>query len=194
MKKRVAVIGAANPLGLAISAGLAAAGYPVLMTDGVEPHLSPLLVSIMQLARIKIRMPHADVRLVVSEREASWEADIVFPVVPRETLTALSRRIEDVVTGKIVVCLSGRRGEVHDDPGKSDIPGAAREMASLFPHSKIVSATVTTVPGCFGEPGRVGEVSHVMVSGDDQEALSNVVDLIRDAGFVTLKDGAPARH
>jgi len=193
MKKRVAVIGAANPLGLAISSSLAAAGYPILMTDGVEPHLSLLLVSILQLARIKIRMPHADVRLVVSEREASWEADIVFPVVPRESLTALSRRIEDVVTGKIVVCLSGRREEVHDDR-KSEPPGAAREMASLFPHSKIVSATVTPVPGCFGEPGKVGEVSHVIVSGDDQEALSNVVELIRDAGFVTLKDRAPARH
>jgi len=192
MKQRVAVIGAARPLGLAISSGLAAAGYPILMTDGVEPHPGLLFVSLLLLARIKICLPHADARLLLSERDASWEADIVFPVVPCESLTALSRRIKDVVTGKIVVCLRGQREEPHDDTGKSAMPGAAREMASLFPHSKIVSATVTPVPGCFGEPGNAGEVKHVIVSGDDQEALSSVMELIRDAGFVTLKDGALA--
>jgi len=195
MKKTVAVIGAATPFGMAISRGLAAAGYPILLTDHVELYLSPLPFSLpLVLARIKISVPHADVRLVLSERDASWEADIVFPAVRREALLALSRKIKDVVTGKIVVGLTGRLEEMHDDTGKSAIPAAAGALASLFPHSKIVSATVITGRGRAGEPGLAGNIEHVLVSGDDHEAISSVAQLIRDAGFKTLKGGTPAPH
>lgn len=195
MKKTVAIIGAANPWGLAISSGLAAAGYPILLTDDGGLSLSHLFINLpLLLARIKTRMPHANVRLVFSERDASWEADIVFPAVPREALAALSRKIRDVVTGKIVVGLTADQGEMHDDNGTAGIPGAVRELAGLFPHSKIVSANIARVAGRVGNPGRAGRFEHVMVSGDDPEALSSVVELIRDAGFKPLQDGTRANH
>jgi len=193
MKKTVAVIGAVSPFGLAISFGLAAAGHPLLLTDGVDLHLVPLFVSLpLLLARIKIRVPHADVRLVLSERDASWEADIVVSAVPRKALPALSRRIEEVVTGKIVVGLTGWLEEMDDDMVGSDLPVAPGELASLFPHSKIVNAAVITAPPGVGEQGRTGKIEQVLISGDDQDALSGVAELIRDAGFRASKGGSRA--
>ena len=195
MKKTVAIIGAASPLGFAISSGLAAAGYPILLTDDGRRGLSHLCVSLpLLLARIKTRVPHANVRLVYSERDASWEADIVLPAVPREALSALSRKIRDVVTGKIVAGLTGGEEEMHDDDSIEAIPGAARELASLFPHSKIAIAKIATVPASVGNPEMAVRFGHVMVSGDDPEVLSSVVELIRDAGFRPLQGGTRANH
>jgi len=66
---------------------------------------------------------------------------------------------------------------------------AAEELAGLLPHSKIVKAFNTVIARDFETPNIDGQVVDVFVAGDDDEAVSQVIELVNDTGFHPLNAG-----
>jgi predicted dinucleotide-binding enzyme len=187
MKMTVAVIGAADSVGSAIAYGLAAAGYRVLLTDDFENHLASFVSKLpVLLVKTRLKVPGADVRIVFSAREASWEADIVVVAVPCEAQAELARKIRDVVTRKIVISVVNPLNKRHDGLGTAPTGSAAEELAELLPYSKIVRAFKTNSPADFKRPKKAGTIADVSVAGDDQEAVSTTMQLVKDMGFNPL--------
>lgn len=189
MKKTVAIIGAAGNVGSAIALGLATAGYRVLLTDDIE-HRSLLYVKLhLREAKIRHRVPEADVDIVLSAREASWEADIIILAIPYEAHAEIARTIKDVVTGKVVICLANPQNETHNGSVAATANNAAKELAQLLPHSTIVQAFGTIVASQPGEPRVAGMSVDVLVAGHDEEAVSTVRQLAKDIGYNPLVAG-----
>jgi predicted dinucleotide-binding enzyme len=186
MKKTVAIIGAAGSMGSAIALGLAATGYRVLLTDDIE-HYSLLYMKLtLRERKIRLRVPEADVDIVLSAREASWEADIIILAIPYETQIETACKIKDVVTGKVVICLANPLTETHNSPVTAPTNSAAKELAQILPHSKIVQAFSTIVADQPGELRVTGMSVDVFVDGDDDEAVSTVMQLAKDVGYHPL--------
>jgi hypothetical protein len=189
MKKTVAIIGAAGNIGSAIALGLAAAGYRVLLTDDIEHHALLYMKLPLRERWIRFRVPEADVDIVLSAREASWEADIIILAVPYETQVELASKIKDVVTGKIVVSLASPLNGTQNGPVTPPTNSVAAELAQLLPHSKTVRALSTIVAAQHGEPKVAGLIVDVLVGGDDDEAVSTVMQLAKDVGYHPLVAG-----
>jgi hypothetical protein len=177
-------------MGSGLAQSLARAGYPVLLAHDGEEDLSPSLEKLPSLlARINLRMPKANVGIVTSPREASWEADIIIPVVPYEAQSEIALNIKDVVTGKVVISVTNPLNEACDGILTAPTTSAAEELAQYLPHSKIVKAFSTIYPAHFEMPIAAGKRVDVFVAGDDEGAVSMVMQLVRDAGFNPILAG-----
>ena len=183
-KKTIAILGAGGRMGSGIARSLARTGYRVLLSDESENGL--LLASErlpFLLGQIKIGVPQADVEIATSLREASWEGDIVIPTVPYEVQAEVASKIKDVVTGKIVISTTNPLKKTCDGLLTPPTTSAAEELAQHLPHSKIVKAFNTIFPAQIERPTVAGTNVDVFVAGDDREAVSTVVELVKDAGF-----------
>ena len=189
MKETVAIIGAAGDMGAAVALGLAQTGYRVLLADEIERH-ALLYVKLHLLAcKIRFKAPQADVEVVTSGREASWEADIIVLAIPGEAEAGMASRIKDVVTGKVVISLACPVKGTHDSPISVPAHSVAEELAQLLPHSKIVKAFSTIFAGQPEKPGVAGMSANVFLAGDDKEAVFTVMHLAKDAGYNPLVEG-----
>jgi NADPH-dependent F420 reductase len=190
MKKTVAIIGAAGNMGSAIALGLAATGYRVLLTDDIEHHSLVYMKLSLRERKIRLRFPEADVDIVLSAREASWEADIVIPTVPYAAQAAVASEIKNVVTGKIVISAVNPLNDCLDGLLTPPTTSAAEELAGLLPHSKVVKAFNTLSTMDLETPQTIGgQTADVFVAGDDGEAVSTVMQLVKDTGFSPLYAG-----
>jgi NADPH-dependent F420 reductase len=183
MKKTIAVIGAAGNMGSGIAANLAKAGYRVLIAGNDQSKLSSLLT------KIKTNTPNADVEIIDCSKEASWEADIIIPAVSYQAQAAVVSKIKDVVTGKIVISLANPLNDTYDDLLTDSTTSAAEELAKLLPNSKVVKAFNTVFAADFNTPKLGGNTFDVFVAGDDEEAVSDVSEIVKDAGFNPLAAG-----
>jgi NADPH-dependent F420 reductase len=174
-------------MGSGIARSLVGAGYRVLLADDAGHHPAPSGEKLSSLvARLRLRTPGADVRIVSSSREASWEADIVLVAVPYEVQAEVARTIRDVVTGKVVVSTTNPLNNECDGLLTPFTTSAAEELAHHLPHSKIVKAFNTVFAAHIEKPVVAGKTVDVFVAGDDEEAVSTVMQLVRDAGFNPL--------
>lgn len=190
MKKTVAIIGAQGKMGSAMTYSLARAGYRALVTGRHERELTSLIGSLpILVGKIKLTVPRADVGIVVSPREASWEADIIIPTIPYKDQAAVASQIKDVVTGKIVISVVNPLNDTSDQTLTPPTTSAAEELAQLLPYSKVVKAFNTVFALDFEIPQVTGRTSDVFVAGDDDEAVRQVMDLVRDTGFHALFAG-----
>lgn len=189
MKKTVAIIGATGNVGSAISLGLATAGYRVLLTDEIEKQPFLYVKLLFLEYRIRSKSLPVDVEMIISEREASWEADIIVFVVPGKARAGVARKIKDVVTGKIVVSVISPLNKGHNGLVTAAIASTAEELAGLLPHSKIVKACTIDSPSDFKIWEKAGTIPDVIIAGDDTEAVSTIMQLIKDAGFNPLFAG-----
>ena len=189
MKETVAIIGAAGDMGAAIALGLAQTGYRVLLADEIERH-ALLYVKLHLLAcKIRFEAPQADVEVVTSGREASWEADIIVLAIPGEAEAGMASRIKDVVTGKVVISLACLVNGTHDRLISVPAHSVAEELTRLLPHSKIVAPFSAIFPAHPGTPGAAGMSANVFLAGDDKEAVFTVMRLAKDAGYNPLVEG-----
>jgi NADPH-dependent F420 reductase len=190
MKKTVAIIGAEGNMGSAMACSLAKAGYRTLVTDHDQEDLLSLIGKLpLLVGKIRLRVPEADVGIVVSPREASWEADIIIPAVPYEAQAAVASEIKDVVTGKIVISVANPLNDTFDRLITPPSTSAAEELAAVLPHSKVVKAFNTVFAIDFEIPQISRRTADVFVAGDDDEAVSQVMGLVKDAGFNPLLAG-----
>jgi predicted dinucleotide-binding enzyme len=185
MKQTVAVIGADERMGSAITLGLARAGYRTLVASHDRKDLSPLVGKLpLLIGRIGFEAPQADVGIAFRARDASWEADIIIPVVPYEAQAVLASEIKDVVTGKIVISVVNPLNKSSDGLLTPCTTSAAEELAGLLPRSAVVKAFNTLSPADFEtSPVTGGEIADVFVAGDEDDAVSTVMQLVNDAGF-----------
>ena len=183
MKKTIAVIGAAGNMGSGISNNLAKAGYRILLAGKDQSKLNNLL------NKIKETTPGADVEILDCSKEASWEADIIIPAVPYNSQVEVASRIKDVVTGKIVISISNPLNETYDGLVTNPTTSAAEELAVLLPYSKVVKAFNTVFGADFNSPQLAGNTIDTFIAGDDEEAVSIVTELVKDAGFNPLFAG-----
>jgi predicted dinucleotide-binding enzyme len=172
MKKTIAVIGAAGDMGSGIAYNLAKAGYRILIAGNNQTKLNELLI------KIKTSTPRANVEIIDCSREASWEADIIIPAIPYKEQAAVASKIKDVSTGKIVISIINPLNDTYDGLATAPTTSAAEELAKLLPHSKVVKAFNTVFAADFNTPQIAGKTADVFVAGDNEEAVSAVVELI----------------
>lgn len=190
MKSMVAVIGATGNVGSAFAFGLAAAGYRVLLNDDIEKHSRLYLKLSLLEWKIRLRVPKADVQIVPSAREASWEADLIIPAISCDALAEVASKIKDVVTEKVVISIASPLIGSYDLFCSTPTTSAAEKIATLLPHSKVVSACNGIVARRFTKPRIDGQIINVYVAGDDEGAVSTVMQLVRDIGFNPICAGA----
>ncbi len=183
MKKTIAIIGAAGNMGSGIARNLSKAGHRLLLVDPNPSKLSELLTS------ITISVPNAEVEIVNSAKEASWEADIIIPAVRYQIQSTIASEIQEVATGKIVISIANPLNETYDGLVTEPTVSAAEELAKLLPHSKIVKAFNTTFAADFSAPQLGGKTVDCFVAGDDEQAVAVVSELVKDAGFNPLIAG-----
>jgi hypothetical protein len=190
MKQTVAVIVAGNSMGSAIAFSLAKAGYRTIVTSHDQKDLSPFIPKLLLLiGRIGFEVPQADVGISFRARDASWEADIIIPIVPYEAQAAVASEIKDVVTGKIVISVVNPLNDSFDGLLTPCATSAAEELANLLPRSTVVKAFNTLSPLDFKKPQIAGGIADVFVAGDENEAVSTVMQLVKDVGFHPLFAG-----
>ncbi|HUI66512.1 MAG TPA: hypothetical protein VL126_16830 [Bacteroidota bacterium] len=183
MKKTVALVGATRALAV-LGYALAAAGYTVVLTGDFRRHPVRLLGRLpLVLLGVRFSVPQANVRLVFSERDACWESDLIIPSMPRKALAELACKVNDVVTGKIVVSLQQSVDGNGETPMKFTSAIAAGELDRLFPHCRIVDAFWVEMAGHCRGTGISGNRADVLVTGDEPEAVSTVVDIVSDLGY-----------
>lgn len=183
MKKTIAVIGAAGNMGSGIANNLAKAGYKILLAGNDQTKLNDLL------NKIKKETPIADVEVIDCSKEASWEADIVIPAVPYSAQSEVVQKIKEVVTGKIVLSIVNPLNNTYDGLVTDPATSGAEELAKLLPYSKIVKAFNTVFAADFNTPQIDGKTIDTFVAGDDEEAVSAVAEIVKDAGFNPLVAG-----
>ncbi len=186
MNKMVAIIGATGNAGSTIALGLAAANYRVLLTDEIEKHPFLYVKLLILEYRIRLKSSRVDVELVLSEREASWEADIVILAVPFEAQPEIALKIKDVVTGKIVISMIDAENKAKENLVTVPTGTVAGELQQLLPYSKIVKAFNPFFNATLKKPQVARQIIDVFVAGDDKEAVSTVKQLARDMGFNPL--------
>jgi len=190
MKKTVAILGAEGNMGSAIAYSLAGAGYRTLVTGHRGKELTSLIGKLpILIAKIRLTLPQADVGFVFSPRDASWEADIIIPTIPYQDQAAVASEIRDVVTGKIVISVVNPLNDTFDRLLTPPTISAAEELAQLLPHSKIVKAFNTIFPLDLETPQITGQSVDIFVAGDDEGAIQQVMELVRDIGFHPLFTG-----
>jgi predicted dinucleotide-binding enzyme len=192
MKSMVAVIGATGNVGSEFAFSLAAAGYRILFSDEIEKHSFLYLKLFLLEWKIRLRVPQADVQIVPCVREASWEADLIIPAISCAALADVASKIKDVVTGKIVISITSPLISGYDVFSSDSTTSSAENLATLLPHSKVVSVCNGIVERSFTKARMGGHSTDVFVSGDDEEAVSTVMQLVRDMGFNPICTGAHA--
>jgi NADPH-dependent F420 reductase len=177
MKKTIAIIGAGGKMGSGLAWNLAKAEHRMLLAGPTKAKLEALAEDIRK------HTPAADVEILDCLHEASWEADVVIPAVPYSSQAEVAERIKDVVTGKIVVGIANPLNTTYDGLVTDSTTSAGEELATLLPHSKVVKAFNTVFSGDFNTLAAGGERIDCFVAGDDEQAVSVVVQLVKDAGF-----------
>ena len=186
MNKTVAIIGANGKAGSTIASGLAAANYRVLLTDEIEKHPYLYVKLLILQYRIRLKSSRVDVEMVLSEREASWEADIVILAVPFAAQPEIALKIKDVVTGKIVVTMIDVQNKASENLATVPACTVVGELQQILPYSKIVKAFNPLFNATLKKPQAARQIIDVFVAGDDKEAVSTVKQLARDTGFNPL--------
>jgi len=193
MKETIAIIGIEGNTGPGLVYGFAKAGYRILVSHHDEGHLALHIGKISLLvSKVRSANPSADIEIVSSAREASWEADIIIPFVPYKLQATVASDIKDVVTGKIVVSAMNPLSDTFDGLLTPPTTSAAEELARLLPHSKVVKAFNTTLAMDFNTPEFIGRAVDVFVAGDDDEAVTRVSQLVSDVGLMPLFVGGLA--
>jgi predicted dinucleotide-binding enzyme len=190
MVKTIAVIDAPGDLGSAIANRLAKAHYHVLLADHHArcPALSIRILRLLFRSN-RVKGPQTGIEVISSVREASWEADIILLATPYEAQAEVASKIKEVVTGKIVISMANPLNEISDRLVAAPTTSVAEELAQLLPHSKIVKAFNTIFATHTERPKVSGKIVDVFVAGDDEGAMSEVMQLVRDAGFNPLFAG-----
>jgi 8-hydroxy-5-deazaflavin:NADPH oxidoreductase len=192
-KKTIAILGARGRMGSGIAQTLVRAGYRAVLANDDDKEPTPLVDKLSPwVTKLRARTPRADVRIVPSSRDACWEADLILFALPYEVQAEVADKIKDVVTGKIVVSTTNPLNKECDGLLTASTTSAAEELAQQLPHSKIVKAFNTIFATHIERPTVAGKIVDVFVAGDDEEAVSTVMQLVKDAGFNPLFVGALA--
>lgn len=158
----IAIIGATGTMGSAITRALAGNDHELLLMARDQQKIKKLT------GEINNEYPLAGVIPVNCSIDACWEADIIILAVPAETLAALSIKIKEVVTQKIVISASKET--------------SIEQLQMFFPHSKTVRAFYSNTPGEL-HAVKPGHKINSFIMSDDKDALETVSALLIRSGL-----------
>lgn len=170
-KQTIAIIGVEGDLGSALAKGITAGNYRLLLFGKESERLDSLTESIYT------KHPKAEVKIMDCAYECSWEADIIILDIPKADELEIAEKIHDVAIQKIVVRVAGHFDE--------ESPNAADRLQNRLPYTKIVTV--------FKHESK----TRVIISGDDQDALQSISELLKTAGFnvsITFKPMKTGTH
>jgi len=156
-KQTVAIIGSSSVLGSAIAQGLCKRNYRLLLFDEDPAEAQKLYDRICTSSESE----EADVEVLDCQHLASWEADVIIITLQENEIDIISRKVQDVVTQKIVCVIL-----------KSDNIQGLEEVESHFPNSKIVGLISSA-----NTPNQVGILSR------HTRALQMVQKMALNVGF-----------
>lgn len=126
----------------------------------------------------------------VSNAEAAERANIVFLAIPYQENNTTIRELRSALRGKIVVDISNPLNATYDGLTTNPDYSAAESVAEHLPESRVVGAFKNTLASVFSEPYfDGGKKSTVLVIGDDEQAKTEVINLISELPFQALDAG-----
>ena len=108
----------------------------------------------------------ADVEMVECAKEGCWEADIIAFVEPAEIGAGLIKKVREVSTQKILLCI-----ETTENPGGGFSGDQLERLQKDFPFSKVVYLKVDT------------QARNVQVQGEKSEAEETITRIFETSGF-----------
>lgn len=172
-KQTIAIIGAGGSMGSAIAKHSAGGNYRLLLFDKHKEGMPSLADEVIE------RNPGADVISMECARECSWEADIIIMAVPHDEEKEIADKIRKVATQKVVVSVANPSNESSGNRTAEVAASSADELQQWLPYSKVVKAFHTIDVADFRQP----EQTDAFITGDDEEALQIVAELIETIGF-----------
>jgi predicted dinucleotide-binding enzyme len=125
---------------------------------------------------------------------AAFFGDVVLLAVPPGVIPQIGEDFGHLMRGKIVIDLSNPRAD-RDGPLTDEWleMGTGVAMAQYLPGVRLVKAFNSLGARMLTNPMRNGERIGVPIAGDDEESLSIVADLVRDAGLEPVIVGSLVR-
>ncbi|MBL7735566.1 MAG: hypothetical protein JNL51_08905 [Chitinophagaceae bacterium] len=165
-KKTIAIVGATDLLNTALERKLAQANCRALLVSEDETQFADLLKSVSG------NTPGAEIEAQHCIRESCWEADIIILGINEGLIEETIKKIKEVATQKIVVCLTRHEGAITYQPG------IARALQCSLPYSKAVYIFNAAATG------------DLLVAGNDEEAVETVINLADKGGIRLQKAGS----
>ncbi len=176
-KIKIGVIGGGN-IGGTIGGLWVKDGHEVMFASRHPENLKPLVDELGPKAKAG------------TPEEAIKFADAVFLAVPYKAYPELSKEIDPLLKGKVVLdagnATERRDGELYNEAQKD---GIGLTSAKYFPGAKLVRAfnaanyKIFAKEGANGGKDRSGGRMAIPIAGDDPQAIKVAEALVRDAGF-----------
>jgi len=168
---KVAIIGAGN-VGKALTTSFTRAGYDVTISSADPEHAREAADALGATA-------------ARTNQDAVAEADLVVLAVPTAKLGDIATDIEDELAGKVVVDVSNRPTPDPAGPGTS----IAEELQDRLPKSRVVKAFNTLFASRQADPVVAGVPVDGFVAADDEQAKTEVLDILDGLGFRAVDAG-----
>ncbi len=177
---KIAIVGAGN-VGRALTTSFSRAGHQVVVTSRDPQHAGDLAATV------------DGVTTAASPRAAAEQADLVVLAIPFASVAEVARDIRSVVTGKPVVDVSNRMSVGAGGPEMDTSTSNAEELATLLPQARVVKAFNTLFASNQADPTVGGVKLDGFVAGDDRDAKSAVLELVRSMGLNPVDVGPLVR-
>ncbi len=151
----------AGKTGRGIAKGLSGSKDRVILCDSDINHAEACVND------LKTHRPEFDIEAQMCSYEASWEADIIILDLACDEMQEAAQKIKKVANRKIVVTTGPY----------------LEELKQQLPNSKVVQAFSTVDALFFEESVTRRKAVDCFVTGDDDEAVKLVADLVRTIGF-----------
>lgn len=176
-KQTIAIVGAGSAIGSNIARSICAGNYRLLLISDDISAVRPLAKGLLQSDAT------ADIGVMNCQFDACWEADIIIMAVPYSAYEKVAAMIKKVAAQKIVIGTANPANQDLDELEASSQPNVAEELQQSLPNSKIVEAFNTVASAAFDLPDDDRKQVDVSITGDNDEALKTVSELVRTAGF-----------
>ena len=168
----VGIIGAGQ-MGGTLATLWSKAGYPVILSSRHPDQLQ---------SQVSALGAHAS---AATPEQAAEKASIVVLAVPYGALPSLAKVIGPQLKGKVVLDVTnpypGRDGNIAPQALKQ---GAGEYSAGLFPGARLVRGVSSVAAYTLSSQAhRSGELLAIPLAGNDQQALNEVSELVKNAGF-----------
>ena len=168
---KVAIIGAGN-VGKALTTSFTRAGHDVTIAAAHPEHARAAAEALGATA-------------ATTNQDAVAGADLVVLAVPTPKLGDIAAEIERELAGKVVVDVSNRPTPDPAGPGTS----IAEELQVRLPKSRVIKAFNTLFASRQADPILAGLPVDGFVAGDDEQAKSQVLDVLDGLGFRPVDAG-----
>jgi predicted dinucleotide-binding enzyme len=180
LKQTIAIIGATESTGSAISKSLSKSSRRLLLMGKDGEALDALKTGLIAAGA------NAEIELNNCAKEACWEADVIVIATTDELDKEVIDRIKDVAIGKVVISISSPFTRTYKAYAGSSETSDAEELQKLLPYSKVVKTFNTVFARDFKTSTIVNDSGEIFIAGNNTDALEVVSNLILSAGFIPI--------